>query len=344
MCTESATIRRLNRPNANAACTESMPIRRATVPIGVCGGGREAVGQNPAVEIGLAFPQMTPDLDRSRVRAWCRAVDDGPFSSISAGERIAFDNLDGFTLCTAAAALTDRVRVAFNVVVAPWHAPALLAKELASIDVLSGGRVDVAVGVGGREQDYVALGQPFDHRLARLDATVDELLRLWTGGEVVDGATVGPPPVQAGGPRLLCSGTGPKSLARASRWAAGLTGFALSADPAEAAAPFRLAEQAWADAGRTDRPRCVTGSFVALGPNAEPTLRSFARRYLDVFGTDVAAWLADRMPLHTDDALRTFLVDLDTVGCDEVILVPADSDPDQVRRIADVVTSLPDPA
>ena len=58
------------------------------------------------MDVGLAFPQMTPDLDRDRVRAWCRSVDEGPFSSISAGERIAFDNLDGFTLCTAAAALT----------------------------------------------------------------------------------------------------------------------------------------------------------------------------------------------------------------------------------------------
>ncbi len=202
------------------------------------------------MDVGLAFPQMTPDLDRDRVRAWCRLVDDGPFSSLSAGERIAFDNLDGFTLCTAAAALTDRVRIGFNVVVAPWHAPALLAKELASVDVLSGGRVEVAVGVGGREQDYRSLGSPTNRRFARLDETVAELRRLWAGGVAVDEAGVGPAPVQPGGPPLLCSGTGPKSLARAARWAAGLTGFTLGADPAEAAATFRLAEQIWTDAGR----------------------------------------------------------------------------------------------
>lgn len=291
------------------------------------------------MDVGLAFPQMTPDLDGARVRTWCRAVDAGPFSSLSAGERIAFDNLDGFTLVTAAAALTERVRVAFNVVVAPWHAPALLAKELASIDVLSDGRLDVAVGVGGREQDYRALGQEATRRFARLDAAVAELRRLWAGGEVVDGATVGPSPVQLGGPPLLCSGTGPKSLERAARWADGLTHFTLGADPDEAARTFAQADAAWAAAGRAKRPRHLTGAFVVLGPGGREALHAFARRYLDVFGTDIAAWLTDQMPLHTDEALHDFLVGLAATSCDEVVLVPGDSDPAQVERIADVVRS-----
>lgn len=291
------------------------------------------------MDVGLAFPQMTPDLDRDRIRAWCRAVDEGPFSSLSAGERIAFDNLDGFTLCTAAAALTDRVRIGFNVVVAPWHAPALLAKELASIDVLSGGRLEVAVGVGGREQDYRALGSSATNRFQRLDDAVGELRRLWSGGAIVDAAAVGPAPVQPGGPPILCSGTGPKSLARAARWADGLTHFTLGADPAEADAAFALARRAWVDAGRTDPPRQVTGTFVVLGPDAEARLHAFARRYLDVFGTDVAAWLTERMPLHTPDALHRFLVGLAATGCHEVVLVPGDGDPDQVRQIAEVVAS-----
>jgi alkanesulfonate monooxygenase SsuD/methylene tetrahydromethanopterin reductase-like flavin-dependent oxidoreductase (luciferase family) len=293
------------------------------------------------MDVGLAFPQMTPDLDRDRVRAWCRAVDDGPFSSLSAGERIAFDNLDAFTLCSAAAALTDRVRVLFNVIVAPWHHPAMLAKQLLSIDALSGGRVEVALGVGGREQDYEALGSTTAGRFGRLDRAALELRRIWTGGEVVPGAGVGPTSSQPGGPRLLCSGTGPKSLARATAWADGLTHFTLGADPAEAQQVFELAAAAWAQAGRTDAPRKLTGSFVVLGPDAEVRLHAFARRYLDVFGTDVAAWLTERMPLHTEAALRDFLVGLAAAGCDEVVMVPGDSDPDQVRRIADVVGSLP---
>ncbi|MFZ9565520.1 MAG: LLM class flavin-dependent oxidoreductase, partial [Ilumatobacteraceae bacterium] len=86
----------------------------------------------PRMTVGVALPQMAEGLDRARLFAWCRGIDEGPFSSVSAGERITFHNLDGFTLCSAAAALTDRVRILVNVAVLPWHAPALVAKELAS--------------------------------------------------------------------------------------------------------------------------------------------------------------------------------------------------------------------
>lgn len=289
------------------------------------------------MDVGIALPQMTEGLDRERVLAWCRGIDAGPFSSISAGERITFDNLDGFTLCATAAATTERVRVLFNVVVAPWHQPAALAMQLASIDVVSGGRVEVAVGVGGREQDYAALGSPFAGRFGRLDEAVAELRRLWSGGEAAGGGRVGPVPLRPGGPPILCSGTGPKSLARAARWADGLSGFTLAADAAEAGAGFRLAERAWIEAGRTEGPRLVTGAFVALGPDAEATLHAFGRRYLAVFGERPAAVLSSRMPLHDEAALRRFLVDLAAEGADELILVPASNDLDQLARLTDLV-------
>ena len=293
------------------------------------------------MEIGLALPQMTAGLDRDRIRAWCRAIDDGPFSSISAGERITFDNLDGRTLLAAAAALTDRVRIFFNLVVAPWHPPALLAKELASLDALSGGRLTVALGVGGRRQDYDALGAPFAGRFGRLDTSAGELRRLWSGGLVHDGPgvghPVGPVPVQPGGPPLLCSGTGPRSLARAARWADGLSSFTLAASLTEVEPVYALADAAWTEAGRAAGPTRVTGTFAALGPGAEATLHAYARRYLDVFGTELAGALGDSMPIHSEPALHRFLGELAAAGCDEVILVAADNDPDQVRRFADAV-------
>ncbi|CAN5605056.1 LLM class flavin-dependent oxidoreductase [soil metagenome] len=293
------------------------------------------------MQIGVAFPQMTRGFDGEGVRAWCRAVDDGPFSSISAGERITFDNLDGLTLCAAAASLTERVRVLLNVAVAPWHQTAMLAKQLASIDVLSGGRVEVAVGVGGREQDYAALGSPFAGRFRRLDESVAELRRLWAGGAAAGGGQVGPPPAQAAGPRILCSGTGPKSLARAAHWADGVSGFTLAGDAAEAGANFRLVEQAWVDAGRAERPRLVTGAFVALGPGAEVTLEAFGRRYLSVFGDRPARVLAGWMTLNSPERLAAFATALASEGADELILVPASNDVDLVDRLAQAVADLP---
>lgn len=289
--------------------------------------------------VGVALPQMARGLDRKSFTAWCRGVDEGPFSSVSAGERITFHNLDGFTLCAAAAAVTERVRIFVNVVVLPWHAPALVAKELASMDVLSGGRVDVAVGVGGRSQDYAALGAEFSGRHRRLDDSVDELRRLWAGGLAADGQPVGPVPVQSGGPPLLASAMGPKSLARAARWADGISGFTLLGDAGETSRLFRSVENAWVEAGRSEKPRLVTGSFVALGPDAATTLRSFAAEYLHVFSPDFAASLADAMTLHNPQRLLEVLDAAEAEGADEFIVVPATSDPAMISRLAEVVAS-----
>ena len=289
--------------------------------------------------VGVALPQMATGLDRDRLLAWCRGIDDGPFSSVSAGERITFHNLDGFTLCSAAAAVTSRVRVLVNVAVLPWHAPALVAKELASMDVVSGGRVEVAVGVGGRRQDYDSLGSPFAGRHRRLDESVAELRRLWAGGAAADGEVVGPPPLQAGGPPIMASAMGPKSLARAARWAVGVSGFTLLGDAVEAARLFRATEQAWTDAGRTDAPRLVTGSFVALGDGARATLQGFAEAYLKVFSPDLAKSLSEAMPLHDASALTDLLDAVEAEGAHEFIVVPATSDPRMLDRLTEVVAS-----
>lgn len=291
-----------------------------------------------SLAVGVALPQMATGLDGAGVRRWCAGIDDGPFSSVSAGERITFHNLEGLSLCAAAAALTDRVRVLANVVVLPWHPTAMAAKQLATIDQLSGGRLEVAVGVGGRPSDYAALGSPFAARHQRLDDAVAEVRRLWAGGPAADGEVVGPAPVQPGGPPVLASAMGPKSLARCAAWADGVSGFTLLGDPAEVAASFDAARQAWAAAGRTTAPRLVTGSFVALGDDAGPTLASFAEAYLRVFSPELAADLAARMPLHDADSLVALLDAVEVAGGDEFIVVPATADPAMLDVLADVVS------
>lgn len=289
--------------------------------------------------IGVALPQMATGLDRNRLVRWCSGIDAGPYSSVSAGERITFHNLDGFTLCSAAAALTERVRILVNVVVLPWHATAMVAKELASLDVISGGRAEIAVGVGGRSQDYQALGSPFAGRHARLDAAVAELRRLWAGGAAADGESVGPPPVQPGGPPILASAMGPKSIQRAAQWADGVSGFTLLGDATEAARLFRDVETAWQTAGRAQAPRLVTGSFVALGDGAKSTLREFAARYLHVFSPELATSLAEAMPLHEPSRLIDLLDEVEAQGADEFIVVPATSDPRMLDELTAVVMS-----
>lgn len=150
------------------------------------------------MEIGVALPTMATGYNRSATVDWCVGIDAGPFSSVSCGERITYHNAEMMVTLGAAAALTERVRVFVNLVVAPMHPPAMVAKQLATLQVLSEGRVTLGVGVGGREDDYRAMGVPFDHRHARLDTAVEELGALLRGEAPFDGADpVGPPLAQS---------------------------------------------------------------------------------------------------------------------------------------------------
>jgi Luciferase-like monooxygenase len=76
----------------------------------------------------MTMPVMEPDLDAEVLRDWARAIDDGPFSSLCWGERMAFDNPETLTLMGALAAWTDRVRLVTTVMVPQLHDPVMLAK------------------------------------------------------------------------------------------------------------------------------------------------------------------------------------------------------------------------
>src|SRR5260221_5757536 len=91
------------------------------------------------MKIGMTLPTMVPELNRSLLLAWMRGIDRGPFSTLAAGERIAFPNQEMMVTMAAAAAVTERVRLAFTLVVLPMHSTLLMAKQLATMDVLSAG-------------------------------------------------------------------------------------------------------------------------------------------------------------------------------------------------------------
>jgi alkanesulfonate monooxygenase SsuD/methylene tetrahydromethanopterin reductase-like flavin-dependent oxidoreductase (luciferase family) len=290
------------------------------------------------MKIGVALPQMARGWNRENMMAWCRGADEGPYSSVSAGERITFFNAEMVSLLGAAAVLTERVEIFANVAVAPWHRTALLAKQLTTIDVLSNGRAAVALGVGGRKQDFDALGAPFERRHQRLDDAAADLRSMWAG-DIVEGAeaAVGPAPMRAGGIPLLASPLGPKSMNRCAQWADGLSAFTLTGDPRDAERLFTAADSAWQTAGRTTAPQKRCGFFYCLGEDAEATLQNFAYTYLEVFGVDLANTLSGMMRVHTPAVLREVLDGLAAVGCDEAILVPASADPTCLARATDVI-------
>jgi alkanesulfonate monooxygenase SsuD/methylene tetrahydromethanopterin reductase-like flavin-dependent oxidoreductase (luciferase family) len=290
------------------------------------------------VEIGLTLPTMISGVDRDTTMTWCRRIDAAPFSTLALGERIAYPNQELFATLAAAAVLTERVRLMSTVVILPMHAAVDVAKQAATIDVLSAGRLSLGVGVGGRDEDYRAMEARFGRRHQRLDDQVALMRRVWAGEPPFeDMAPVGPPPVQPGGPPLYSGALGPKSIARSAHWAEGVAGFSLDPIGEDHRGTFDRIEQAWSAAGRAEAPRQVTSFWYALGDGGADRLRAYARRYLAIFGDEMADAMADVCSASSAERVREAITKLEDAGCDELLLVPTTADPDEVDRIADLV-------
>jgi alkanesulfonate monooxygenase SsuD/methylene tetrahydromethanopterin reductase-like flavin-dependent oxidoreductase (luciferase family) len=268
-------------------------------------------------------------------------VDSGPFATIATGERMVWPQVEAHAFLAAAAAVTERVAVMSHILIAPIHAPVLLAKRLASIDVISGGRLVVGLGVGGRTDDYQAADSTFDHRWQRLDDCVTTMRDVWAGeAPLGDSAgTVGPMPVQSGGPKLFTTAAGPKALARAAVWADGWQGAmvmnGLDARKAEVEAHL----DAWERAGRSERPYLMTSCWFALGDNAEARLERAAANYLGVdsalLGLDSA--LPFELPFHDEAGLETAINECQEAGFDEIVFIPITDDLGELDRLEAVL-------
>jgi len=290
------------------------------------------------LDIGLTLPTMISGVTRDTTIEWCRRIDAGPFSTLALGERIAYPNQELFVTMAAAAVLTERVRIMSTVVVLPMHPAVEVAKQAATIDVLSDGRLTLGLGVGGRDEDYRALEASFDRRHQRLDDQVAQMRQVWAGEPpFADMAPVGPAPVQPGGPPLYSGALGPLAIARSAKWAEGICGFSLDPIGEDHRATFGRIEAAWTKAGRTDKPRHVSSFWYATGPEGQARLHAYSHRYLAIFGDEMAQAMADLCSAWSGDRVREAIDRFEQAGCDELLLVPTSTDPDEVDRLADLL-------
>ena len=293
------------------------------------------------MKIGICLPYMKAGLTREDYQAWFQAVDAGPFHSVCCGERVHGPAMDMRMVLAAAAIATSRVEITPTLYVLPMHSATRVAKEIASMDILSGGRVrNVSIGYGGREQDYVAVGARYAGRYGRMDEQVQEMRRVWRGEEMVAGAgPIGPSPVSSGGPRLLAGAMGPKSIARCARWADGLYGWSANGEQAELARVFAAADAAWAQAERPDRPYRLGGFWYTLADNGQQKLYDYIYEYLAIAGPEIATMMAESVNRSSADAVRAAVDNAEAAGCEEVFLVPATAELVEVERLADIVAT-----
>lgn len=277
---------------------------------------------------------------RREALAWCRGIDEGPWSSLAVPERITYPSHSLTVQLGAAAALTERVRLWTTLVILPAHNEVQVAKDMASVDQLCAGRLTVAVGVGGREHDFRAVGGDFSRRWARMDDQVARMRRIWAGEPPFDGADpVGPPPVQEGGPPFVAGVVGPKATARAARWAAGVDDPSqiTAVDAGALAAQRHRIVDAWKKAGRDRTPHFSSSLWYALGPDAKDRLAGYIYDYMRIFDESYARQLAQSAPVHTPAALRDAVDAAREAGCDEFFLVPTTADPAELDRTRDAL-------
>ncbi len=155
------------------------------------------------------------------------------------------------------AAITSRIRLGVAVINMPFVTPVLLAKQAATVDVLCGGRLDLGVGLGWAEEEYVASGASKKNQGRRAEEFIAVLRTLWTEENVehhgefyqIPAAKAAPKPVHPGGPAILLGGTAPGALVRAGRLADGWVSSS-RADLVQIRDSIRVVKDAAAAAGR----------------------------------------------------------------------------------------------
>jgi probable F420-dependent oxidoreductase len=178
------------------------------------------------VRLGIAIPQtiLAGAFDVRGLRGFLARAEALGFESVWVVEQIlgSIPSLEPVTVLTYAAACTERIRLGSAVLLTALRSPVHLAKTVATLDHLSGGRIDVGVGLGGNPRIYLAFGLSAERRAARFTEGLRLMKRLWTDERVtLDGeffklqsASMEPKPLQKPHPPLWFGGHHPNALRR----------------------------------------------------------------------------------------------------------------------------------
>ena len=285
------------------------------------------------MDIAIGTPNMVPGVDGKSLTEFARRADRRGFSSLGTLDRLAYPGYDPLPTLAAAAAVTERIRLTTAILIAPYRSNGTaLAKETATLDNLSGGRLTLGIAVGIREDDYEVAGVPFKGRGKVFDRQLEQMKKVWAG-EVRGTEPVGPPPARPGGPELIIGGAADVAYERAARHG---EGWIAGAVPPELFAQGKAKmDAAWERHGREGKPRCLALCYFALGPNAAADIEHSVKHYYGFLGSyadQIAAAVAT-----SEDMARQYVEAFTSVGCDELVMFPSSKDPDQVDLLADAV-------
>jgi alkanesulfonate monooxygenase SsuD/methylene tetrahydromethanopterin reductase-like flavin-dependent oxidoreductase (luciferase family) len=283
------------------------------------------------MQIGIGLPNAIRGVEREGIVDWARRAEEAGFSSLGTIDRIVYPNYESLVTLAAAAAVTERIGLVTDILLAPLRTNTpLFAKQAATVDRISRGRLVLGLAVGARSDDYDLSGVDFSRRGAIFDRQLEELERLWSG-EVEGFHSLGPPPARSGRPRLLIGGGAEAAFRRAARYGDGWTMG--GGGPDAFAESIEKVRAAWHSAGREDEPHTMALFYFALGSDATEKAHAGVGDYYAFLGD-----YRDRIVESTatsEDMVRQYLRAFEEAGAAEVICFPSSADVDDVERLAE---------
>ena len=285
------------------------------------------------MDVGIGLPATIPDAEPEQVLEWARRAERRGFSSLGTIDRLVYGNYEPLIALAAAGAVTERIRLATTILIAPYRLNgALVAKQAASVDRLSGGRLVLGVAVGGREDDYTASGADFRARGRRFDEMLDKWGRIWAGEEFGTAGAIGPRPPRRR-PTMVVGGAVDAAFERAAKHGDGWIMGGGSPDQfRDGAAKI---DAAWRAAGREGAPRTMALAYFALGEGAREAADRYLHDYYGFLG-EVADMIAGSAATDAD-TVRAYVQAFSDAGCGELVIFPCNPDPEQVDLLADAL-------
>ncbi len=279
------------------------------------------------MDVGIGLPNAVREVDRAGIVDWSQRAEQAGFSSLGAIDRIVYPNYESLIALAAAAAVTERIRLVTDILIAPLRSnTALFAKQAATIDSLSGGRLTLGLAVGGRPDDFEVSGIEFSQRGRIFQQQLDEVTAVWKGER-----GIGPAPTRNQRPGLLIGGSADIAYQRAAQYADGWTMGGGTPDMfAEALAKLNTA---WTSAGREGKPRTMALFYFALGNDSERMAAHALGDYYAFLGDYAKQVVAGAA---TDaGTVKQYIAAYEAAGADEVICFPVSADIEQVDRLAE---------
>jgi alkanesulfonate monooxygenase SsuD/methylene tetrahydromethanopterin reductase-like flavin-dependent oxidoreductase (luciferase family) len=234
------------------------------------------------MDVGIGLPNALLDVNGPELVEWAKQAERRGFSVLGTIGRIAYPSHEELIALAAAAGATERIELMTTVLVAPPRQPVLLAKQAATLQAVSGGRFRLGLGIGGRDDDWLALGAEPTSKGRKLEECIATCRSVWAG-QKPEGALLPVAPDLPGLPIVL-GGASEAAFRRAGRLA---DAFVAAPMPPEAIAGAYEVVKASAAAAQRQAPALYAARYVAIGEDVAEEANYNARSYYGSAGDAV---------------------------------------------------------